>query len=42
MIKQKIIAVLFVLLTIPIILAEKDITATVFALIFAVPMFFDR
>lgn len=42
MIMQKIVAVLLVALTIPIIVLDGDATATVFMLIFAVPMFFSR
>ena len=42
MITQKIMAVLLVLLTVPIIFMEKDATATGFALIFSVPMFVSR
>ncbi len=42
MIMQKIAAVLLVALTIPVIVLDGDATATVFALLLAVPMFFSK
>ena len=42
MIKQKIMAVLLVFLTVPCVLIEKDATATVLALMLAIPMFFSK
>ena len=42
MIMQKIAAVLLVVLTIPVVIFEGDATATVFALLLAVPMFFSK
>lgn len=42
MIMQKIIAVLLVALTIPVIAFDSDATATVFMLFLAVPMFFSN
>lgn len=42
MIKQKIIAVLLVALTIPVIVLDCDATATVFMLFLAVPIFFSK
>lgn len=42
MIKQKIVAVLLVALTIPVIVIDGDATATVFMLLLAVPMFFSK
>lgn len=42
MIKQKIMAVLFVLLTVPVLLIEKEATATILALMLAIPMFFSK
>lgn len=42
MIKNKIFAILMVLITTPVILLDNDLTATVFMLIFAVPIFFGK
>ena len=42
MIKQKIVAVLLVALTIPVIVLDGDATATVFMLFLAFPMFFSK
>lgn len=42
MIKQKIISVLLVALTIPVMVLDCDATATVFMLFLAVPMFFSK
>lgn len=42
MIIQKIVAVLFVALTIPVIILNGDATATVVILFLAVPMFFSK
>ena len=42
MIMQKIVAVLLVALTIPVIVLDGDATATVFMLFLAVPMFFGK
>lgn len=42
MIMQKIIAVLLVVLTVPVIVLDCDATATVFMLFLAVPMFFSK
>ncbi len=42
MIMQKIISVLMVALTIPVIVLDGDATATVFMLFLAVPMFFGK
>lgn len=42
MIKQKIIAILMVLMTVPIIFLESDATATIVMLSFAIPMFFSK
>lgn len=40
--KQKILSVLFVLSTIPCVVLERDATATVFALMIGIPMFFSK
>lgn len=42
MIMQKIVAVLLVALTVPVIILDRDATATVFMLFLAVPMFFGK
>ena len=42
MIMQKIVAVLLVALTIPVIVLDRDATATVFMLFLSVPMFFSK
>lgn len=42
MIKQKIVAVILVLLTVPCIILDNDLTATVFMSMFAVPLFFSK
>ena len=42
MIKNKIFAILMVLITVPVVLLDNDLTATVFMLIFAVPIFFGK
>ena len=42
MIKQKIVAVILILLTVPGIIIDKDLTATVFMSTFAVPLFFSK
>ena len=42
MIMQKIVAVLLVTLTIPVIVLDRDATSTVFMMLLAVPMFFGK
>lgn len=42
MIMQKIVAVLLVTLTIPVIVLDGDATSTVFMMLLAVPMFFSK
>lgn len=42
MIVQKIIAVLMVVLTVPVILLDGDATVTIFMLILSLPMFFSK
>lgn len=42
MIKQKIIAVLLVALTIPVMVLDGDVTATVFMLFLSIPMFLSK
>ena len=42
MIMQKIVAVLLVALTIPVIVLDRDTTSTVFMMLLAVPMFFSK
>ena len=42
MIKNKIFSVFMVLITTPLVFLDHDLTATVFVLIFAVPIFFGK
>ena len=42
MIKQKIAAVIMIVLTLPVVFFERDITFTIFMSFFSVPMFFSK
>lgn len=42
MIKQKIAAVVMIVLTLPVVFLEHDITSTVFMSFFSIPMFFSK
>ena len=42
MIKQKIAAVIMIVLTLPVVFLERDITSTVFMSFFSIPMFFSK
>lgn len=42
MIKQKIAAVVMIVLTLPVVFLERDITSTVFMSFFSIPMFFSK
>jgi hypothetical protein len=42
MIKQKIAAVIMIVLTLPVVFLERDITSTIFMSLFSIPMFFSK
>ena len=42
MIKQKIAAVIMIILTLPVVFLEHDITSTIFMSFFSIPMFFGK